>query len=167
MHCLPGRRLQWLGNRESLDNPLPLDFGLLEIHQKTDGTAGGPQIVEALGSVFAGEAVAFQFHHQGVFDQDVGKVFPHTGALINYWKGSFGGCRDAAKAEFSEESALVNLLEEAGTQGARDLKDSTPPALCQRIQENPRYRRSSAFIGGSSSCAGFAPNSPERFLSRR
>src|ERR1017187_7475538 len=146
MHCLPGRRLQWLGNRESVDNPLPLDFGLLEIHQKTDGTAGGPQIVEALGSVLAGERVhAFQFHHQGVFHQDVGKVFPHTVALINYWKGSFGGCRDAAKAEFSEESALVNLLEEAGTQGARDLKDSTQHALCQRIQDIES--KISAFIG--------------------
>jgi hypothetical protein len=75
--CLPGRRLQWLGNRESVDNPLPLDFGSLEIHQKADGTAGGPQIVEALGSVLAGEAVhTFQFHHQNIFHEDIGKVFP-------------------------------------------------------------------------------------------
>src|ERR1035441_10100931 len=53
-----------------------------------------------------------------------------------------------AKAEFSEESALVNLLAEAGTQGVGDLKDSTQHALCQRIQDIQRYRRSSAFIGG-------------------
>ena len=62
--CLAGRHLQWLGNRKPTDNPLPLDFGLLKIHQKTDCTAGGPQIVEALRSVLAGEALhAFQFQH--------------------------------------------------------------------------------------------------------
>ena len=41
--------------------------------------------------------------------------------------------RDAAKAEFSEESTLVDLLEEADTQGVGDLKDRTQHALCQRI----------------------------------
>jgi len=54
-------------------------------------------------------------------------------ALVNYWKGGFGGRRDAAKAEFPEESTWVDLFEEAGTQGVGDLKDSTRHALCERI----------------------------------
>jgi hypothetical protein len=41
--------------------------------------------------------------------------------------------RDAAKAELSEESTWVDLLEEADTQGVGDLKDRTQHALCQRI----------------------------------
>ena len=80
--CLPGRHLQWLGNRKSVHNPLRLDFGLLEIHQKTDGPAGGPQIVEAWGSVLAGEALhTFQFQHQRIFDEHVGRVSPTQGPL--------------------------------------------------------------------------------------
>jgi len=58
------------------------------------------------------------------------KYSPHTMALVNYWKGGFGGRRDAAKAEFPEESTSVDLFEEAGTQGVGDLKDSTQHALC-------------------------------------
>jgi hypothetical protein len=40
-----------------MDNPLPLDFGLLKIHQETNGKAGGSQVVEALRRVLAGEAL--------------------------------------------------------------------------------------------------------------
>ena len=62
-------------------------------------------------------------------------------ALVKYWKGGFGDRRDAAKAEFSEDSALVDLLEEASTQGVVDLKDSTST---RSVSESKR----SAFIGG-------------------
>ena len=146
--CLPlftSRHLQWRGDRKPIDNTLPLDFGLLEIHQKTDGAARCPQVVEALGSVLAGEALhTFQFQHERVFDQDVGKIFPHTVALVNYWKGSFGSRWDAAKAEFSQERAWIDFLEEAGTQGVGDLKDGTQHALGQRIKNIGVHRRSSA-----------------------
>jgi hypothetical protein len=71
--------------------------------------------------VLAGEALhAFQLQHERVFHEDVGKVFPHTMAFVNYWKGGFGGRRDAAKAEFPARALLANLND----------------------------RRSSAFIGG-------------------
>ena len=51
-----------------------------------------------------------------------------------------GGSPDATKAEFSEQSTLVDFLEESGAKGARDLKDGAQHALGQRIEE-------SAFIG--------------------
>ena len=34
-----------------MDDALPLDFGLLEIDRKTEGPAGGSQVVEALRGV--------------------------------------------------------------------------------------------------------------------
>jgi len=48
------------------------------------------------------------------------------------------------KAEFPEECALVELIEEPGAQGARNLKDSAPYALSQRIQGIGVHRCSSA-----------------------
>jgi hypothetical protein len=41
----------------SMNDPFPLDFGLLEIDQKTEGPAGSSQIVEALRGMFIGEAL--------------------------------------------------------------------------------------------------------------
>jgi len=40
--------------------------------------------------VLAGQALhTFQFKHQRVFHEGVGKVFPHRVALVSYRKGSF------------------------------------------------------------------------------
>jgi hypothetical protein len=37
--------------------------------------------------VFVGEAIhTFQLDHQHVFDEDIGKVFSDTGALVDYSK---------------------------------------------------------------------------------
>ena len=67
-----------------MDNALPLDFGLLEIDEKTDGPAGGSQIVETLRGVLAGEPLhTFQLDHQYVFDEQVGKVFSHRLTLVD------------------------------------------------------------------------------------
>ena len=38
------------------DDTPPLDFGLLEIYEKTEGQAGGSQVVKTLRRVFVGEA---------------------------------------------------------------------------------------------------------------
>jgi len=77
--------LQRLWSRESKDNTLPLDFGLLEIDQKTDGEAGGSEVIEALRGVLAGEPLrTVQLDHQHVFDEDVGKVFSDGVALVAY-----------------------------------------------------------------------------------
>jgi len=81
-HC---RGLKRLWSRESKDNPLPLDFGLLEIDQKTDGEAGSSEVIEALRGVLAGEPLrTFQLDHQLVFDEDVGKVFSDRVDLVAY-----------------------------------------------------------------------------------
>ena len=68
-----------------MDDTLPLDFGLLEIDEKTEGPAGGSQIVETLRGVFVGEALhTFQLDHQHVFDEDISTVFSDRVALVGY-----------------------------------------------------------------------------------
>ena len=70
-----------------MDDPLPLDFGLLEIDQKTEGPAGGSQIVEALRGVLVGEALhTFQLDHQHVFHEEIREEFSDVVALVGYWK---------------------------------------------------------------------------------
>ena len=66
-----------------MDDTLPLDFRLLEIEEKTDGPAGGSQIVETLRSVLAGEPIhTFQFDYQHVSDEEIRKVFSGRVALV-------------------------------------------------------------------------------------
>ena len=92
-----------------MHDALPLDFGLLEIDEKTQGATGGPQVVEALCGVLIGKTInAFQLHHQHVLDQDIGKVFAHIVALVRYGKRSFSGSPNATELEFREKSTLVN-----------------------------------------------------------
>ena len=84
-----------------MDDALPLDLGRLEIDGKTDGLAGGSQIVETLRGVLAGEPLpTLQFDHQHAFDKEIGKVFSHRVALAgdckgSFSKGSFSGSPDA------------------------------------------------------------------------
>jgi len=95
-----------------MDDPLPLDFGLLEIHEKTNGPAGGSQIVETLRGVLAAEPFhTFQLDHQHVFDEEIRRGLSDRVTLVVDCKGSFGGGPDAAKAEFSEQGSLVDFLE--------------------------------------------------------
>ena len=81
-----------------MDDALPLDFWLLEIDEKTDGAAGGTQIVETLRSVLAGEPIdTFQLDHQHVFDEEIRKVLSGRVALVGDCKRGFGdrrGCRE-------------------------------------------------------------------------
>ena len=66
-----------------MDDTLPLDLGLLEIDEKTNGPAGGSQIVETLRCVLAGEPFhRFQLDHQHVFDEQIGKVFSDRVTLV-------------------------------------------------------------------------------------
>ena len=98
-----------------MDDTLPLDFRLLEIDEKTDGAAGGSQIVETLRSVLAGEPIhTFQLDHQHVFDEEIRKVLAGRVALVGDCKLSFGDSPDAAKNEFSEQGPLVDFLEKSG-----------------------------------------------------
>jgi hypothetical protein len=70
-----------------MDDALPLDFGLLEIDQKTDGPAGGSQIVNALSRMFVGETFhTFQFNYEDVFNEDIGEVFSDTVVFVSDWK---------------------------------------------------------------------------------
>ena len=140
-----GRGLKLFGNRKSMDDALPLDLGLLEIDEKTDGLAGGSQIVETLRGVLAGEPLhTFQLDRQHAFDEEIGKVFSHRVPLLGDCKGSFGGSPDAAKAEFSEQCPLVDSLEKSGAQVMGDLKDGTQHAFGQRIDAIRVHLRSSA-----------------------
>ena len=113
-----------------MDDTLPLDFGLVEIDEKTDGPARGSQIVETLREVFVGEVVyTLQLDYQHVFDEDVGTVLTHGMALVGDCKVNLGGGADAAKGEFPEESTLVHLLEESGAQGVGYLEDCAKHSL--------------------------------------
>jgi hypothetical protein len=81
-----------------MDDTLPLDFRLLEIDQKTDGLAGGSQIVDTLRGVLAGQPFhTFQLDHQHVFDEQIGKVLSDRVTLVGDCKRSFGGSPEAAK----------------------------------------------------------------------
>ena len=118
-----------------MHDPLPLDFGLLEIDEKTNGPAGGSQIVDTLRGVLAGQPFhTFQLDHQQVFDEQIGKVLSDRVTLVGDRKRSFGGSPDAAKAELSQQCPQVDLLEESGAHGVGNLKDGTQHALGQRIQ---------------------------------
>src|ERR1035437_8487032 len=141
-----GWHLKRFGNRKPMDDALPLDFWLLEIDEKTDGAAGGTQIVETLRSVLAGEPIhTFQLDHQHVFDAEIRKVISGRVALVGDCKRGVGDSPDAAKAEFSQQRPLVDFLEKSGTQGVGDLKDG-PQARARSA--NPIHLRSSVFIGG-------------------
>jgi len=73
-----GRRLKLFGNRKSMDDALPLDFGILEIDEKTDGPAGGSQIVETLRAVCSPESRPTHFGST-----------PHTSSTRRSAEGSF------------------------------------------------------------------------------
>ena len=66
-----------------MDDPLPLDFGLLEIDEETKAESGGSEIIKALRGVLAGETFhAFQLDYKYAFDEDVGKVLADRVALV-------------------------------------------------------------------------------------
>jgi hypothetical protein len=63
MLSLPAKRLKPEGDS------LPLDFGLLEIDEKTVAATGSAQIVQTLRGVLVTEVLyTFQLHHEFVFD---------------------------------------------------------------------------------------------------
>ena len=118
-----------------MDDTLPLDFRLLEIDEKTDGPAGGWQIVDTLRGVLAGQPFhTFQLDHQHVFDEQIGKVISDRVTLVGDCKRSFGGSPKAAKTGFCKQRPLVDLLKESGAQGVGNLKDGIQHALGQPIQ---------------------------------
>jgi hypothetical protein len=66
-----------------MDDTFPLDCGLLEIDEKTNGPAGGSQRVEKLRGVLAAEPFhTFQLDHQHIFDEQIGKVISDRVTLI-------------------------------------------------------------------------------------
>ena len=76
--------------------------------------------------MFVGEAVhTFQLDHQNIFNEEIGKVFSDSVALLGYGEGRLGSGLNATKAEFSQHSALVDFLEESSTKGVGDFKDGT------------------------------------------
>jgi len=100
------------------NNPLPFDFGFLEVNEKTESPAGGSEIVQTLRGVPARKTLdTFQLNDQHVFDGDVSKVFANAPALVVNTEGSLSRSPDTANAELPEQSALVDLLQESGTQG--------------------------------------------------
>jgi len=64
-------------------------------------------------------------------------------ALVNYWKGGFGGRRDAAKAEFPEESTWA-----FSRKPAPKVLETSKIDPARALLANLNARRSSAFIGG-------------------
>ena len=92
---------------KSKNDSLPLDFGLLEIDEKTHSPARGPQIVETLGGVLVGKAFGtFQFHHQRVVDKEIRVILSHRMPLIDYGQRGFCDSPDAAEAHLSKQGPL-------------------------------------------------------------
>ena len=61
---------------KAINDALPLDPGLLEIDEKTNGPAGSSQIIETLRGMFVGKTLyALQLDNQYVFDQNIRKIF--------------------------------------------------------------------------------------------
>jgi hypothetical protein len=95
-----------------MDDTPPLDFRLLEIDEKTDGPAGGWQIVDTLRGVLAGQLFhTFQLDRQHVLDEQIGKLLSDRVTLVGDCKRSFGGSPEAAKTEFCKQRALVDLID--------------------------------------------------------
>jgi len=91
--------------------------------------------------VFFGEALhTFQFDDEYIFDEDISKVIPYIVTLVRDCKGSLRGGPDTQKGEFSEQSTLINFLEESRSKSVGNLEDGAKDTLSQRIE--------SAFIGG-------------------
>ena len=61
-------------------------------------------------------------------------------AFVRYRKGSLGDSPDAAKAELSEQSALIDSLEESSAKSVGDLKHGADHTLGQRIEESAFIR---------------------------
>lgn len=121
------RGLQRLGKVKSIDDSLPFDFGLLKIDQKTKGAAGGSQVVDALRSVLIGEALdTLELDYQRLFNEDIGEVFSNVLAFVKYGNWRLKVSPDVTKAEFSEQSALVHLLEEAGAPSVLATSNTAP-----------------------------------------
>ena len=125
-------RLRWL---VCLNDTPPLNFGLLETDQKANGPAGGSQVIEALRTVFVREPLdTFQVDKQRVFGENIGKVFSDVLALVPSRHRSLSGSADATNGKFSEQCALVDLLEEPGAQGIGDRKDGAQDAFRERVE---------------------------------
>ncbi len=124
-----------------MDDSLPFDGWPLKIDQKTETPARGAQVVQALSAMLGRQAFdAFQFDHQHVFDKDIGVIFSHILALVSNGEGSLGDGLNTEEAQFFQECALVNLLEETGSKRVGNLKNGAEYTLCQGIEK-------SAFIG--------------------
>jgi hypothetical protein len=128
-----------------VNHVFPLNLGLLEIDEKTEGPAGSPEVVETLRRVLVCEAVhAFQFYYQDIFYKDIREIFSNGQTLVGHCKRCLGGSLDATNAKFSQKSAFVNLLEKSGSQRVGDLQGRAQHALGQRIENIRVHRRSSA-----------------------
>ena len=71
-----------------------------------------------------------------------GKVFSDSMALVGYGKGNLGGSPDSPQAEFSEQSPLVDFLEESGAK--RVGHQGRYQARVRSANRIRVYRRSSA-----------------------
>jgi hypothetical protein len=68
----------------SIDEPLPLHPGLLEIDQKSQSQARSLQVVDALSHMLIREAVgAFQSNQQLIFDSQVGVMFTDRVSFVH------------------------------------------------------------------------------------
>ena len=91
--------------------------------------------------MFGGQALyAFQLDHQHVFDEDVSEVFPDVVAFVSYCKRGLTLGPDVTKGEFSEQTALIDLLYKTAP---RVLETSKMAPSTRAVRES----KSSAFIG--------------------
>ena len=87
--------------------------------------------------MFVGEAVdAFEFYDRHLLHQNVSVILPDVSALVRDWKPSLCFRTNAAEAEFLQQSAFVNFLEESSAQRVGDFKTAASTRSVKESKES-------------------------------
>ena len=125
----------------------PLDLRFAEINEQTHCSSRGLQVVQTLRCVLLREMFdTFQLDHEHVFDENIGEVFTDASSFISDWKGSLGDGVDAPEPEFHQKRPLIDLFQEPGAEGIRNLKHGSEDSLRKPINNICVHLRSSAAI---------------------
>jgi hypothetical protein len=120
---------------ESLDYPAPLDLGMLEVDEQGQVQAGGRQVIDALGQVFAGQAMGtLELDEEAIVHHQVGDVLADGVTFIDDAVGDLGRGGDASKRELLDERTLVDLFQKAGSQDVGNFVGGTDDGFEEGVQ---------------------------------
>src|ERR1700722_1477258 len=74
---------------------------------------------------------ALQFHDNFLVNQQIGTVFAHTLPLVADWKRSLIFGTHSAQRELAQHGPFIDLFQESGSQGLRDLEGGANYGLRQ------------------------------------